>query len=641
MVGSRSLVVVAVVSALLATAAVIAPPAGAEGTPTFNIDSVSIQEQNGGVGSLRFTITLDDPPTSGSRSVQYQTSPVTATERQFGSSCSTAADYLETFDALSLSENNPTGFVDVTICSDTFDEADETFNVTLFSPSSGSSIGTGTGVGTILDNDPLPSVSVPSANLSEGNAGTNNRTVPVTLSAASGRAVSFAYETRTTGTATAGAGCAGTTDFVTTSGTVVFPVGSTTPSTPLTLPVCGDTRDEPNETVRIRLSSFTNATGPSTDRTATIVDDDASTSTVAVGNTVASEASTVPSLSFPISLSGPAGQAITVNFATASGTATGGTSCTSRVDFINRSGSVTIPAGSTTATVSVSVCDDVLDELSESMVLNLTSAPDAAGISDNQGRGSIRDDDATPVLNLASAASVREGNTGTTQLRVVYTLTTNGSLQASGRPITYRFSTASLSALGGSCPGADFASQNLTRTINPGSRAGIIPISVCGDTTREATETMRWTASNLVGAIAGNLTGTGTILNDDGPALSVVDRSVTEGNGQQQRVTVRVNLSSAAPQAGRFSYSTTGGTAIPSNGPLCQVNSTNDFIRNTLNPVNVPAGATSVTLSFDICGFTQFELDDTVRITITSSDFVAIGDGEGILTIVNDDPLPG
>jgi hypothetical protein len=84
-----------------------------------------------------------------------------------------------------------------------------------------------------------------------------------------------------------------------------------------------------------------------------------------------------------------------------------------------------------------------------------------------------------------------------------------------------------------------------------------------------------------------------------------------------------------------------GGTAIPSSGPFCQTNSTNDFIPRTSSPVSVPAGATFVSVSFDICGFTRFERDDQIKVTLTSSDFVAIGDGEGFLTIVNDDPLPG
>jgi hypothetical protein len=291
--------------------------------------------------------------------------------------------------------------------------------------------------------------------------------------------------------------------------------------------------------------------------------------------------------------------------------------------------------------VAVTLCNDVLDEIDETFSLDLSSAPGSAGISDNQGTGTIFDDDAAPTLAVSSAASVKEGNSGTTVLRVLYLLTRDGHLQASGRPITFSFNTASISALGGSCPGADFSSQNVSKTINPGTRVGAINIAVCGDTVLEATETMRWTASNVVGALSGNLTGTGTILNDDGPVASVVDASFTEGNGRQTRVSIRIDLSAAAPQAGRIFFSNLNGTAIPGSGTFCQPSSTTDFIPRTTSPVNVPAGATFVTLSFDMCGFTQFELDDQIKITLTSSDFVAIGDGEGFLTIVNDDPLPG
>ena len=41
---------------------------------------------------------------------------------------------------------------------------------------------------------PVDISAAPNVDAAEGNAGTNNRTVPVTLSAASGRAVSFAYD---------------------------------------------------------------------------------------------------------------------------------------------------------------------------------------------------------------------------------------------------------------------------------------------------------------------------------------------------------------------------------------------------------------------------------------------------------------
>src|SRR5581483_3979608 len=40
-------------------------PANATGSPTLDINSATIQEGDGGVGSLQFTVTLSNPPTNG------------------------------------------------------------------------------------------------------------------------------------------------------------------------------------------------------------------------------------------------------------------------------------------------------------------------------------------------------------------------------------------------------------------------------------------------------------------------------------------------------------------------------------------------------------------------------------------------
>ncbi len=631
------------VTAALAGGGLAVRPAGAGEAPSFSIDSVTIQEQNGGVGSLRFTVALTGAHPSGA-GVQYQTSPVTATEGAGSSSCNTTRDYIETFGAVSMLSAETTAFVDVNICSDTFDEPDETFNVTLFSPTGGSVIGTGVGVGTILDNDAVPTLTVNSTSVTEGNAGTNQRTIPVSLSTASGRTVTFNYATQPTGTATAAATCGGAADYATSSGSITIPAGATTPSTALTLPICGDTVDEPNQTFGLRISNVVNANGPSSDRTITITDDDATSATVSVNNVSRSESNAT--LTFTVSLSTTAGSAVGVNYATAAQTATAGTSCTTGVDYVTRTGNVSIPAGSTSGSVAITLCNDALDENSETFALNLTSATGAAGISDNQGIGTITDNDPTPVLAVSSARTVVEGNTGIRNLQVVWTLTTDGSLQASGRTITFRIATANGTAIAGTCgtSGVDYESVDRTVTINPGSRVGVVNIRVCGDTVVEAGETLTWTVTNIVNATPSSTTGTGTgtIRNDDGAAITITDRSVTEGNGNSQLSTsLTVNFASPAPAAGTLSF-TLGGTAVGASGTLCGAapNGT-DYLRRTTSPVSFAAGATSVSVNFFVCRDTQFELNDTIEVSLVTADWFSISDSLGVLTIVNDDPLPG
>ena len=86
--------------------------------------------------------------------------------------------------------------------SDVRDEADETFVVNLSNPTN-ATIADAQGVGTIIDNDPTPSLSINSVSRNEGRSGTTNFTFTVRLSAASGLPVTVAWATAN-GTATAG-----------------------------------------------------------------------------------------------------------------------------------------------------------------------------------------------------------------------------------------------------------------------------------------------------------------------------------------------------------------------------------------------------------------------------------------------------
>lgn len=79
-------------------------------------------------------------------------------------------------------------------------------------------------------------------------------------------------------------------------------------------------------------------------------------------------------------------QNVTVNFATADGSAS------SASDYVTNSGTVTFLPGQTSRTITVQVNGDTLDELDQSFVVNLTG-PVRATISDGQGVGTITDED--------------------------------------------------------------------------------------------------------------------------------------------------------------------------------------------------------------------------------------------------------
>ena len=145
------------------------------------------------------------------------------------------------------------------------DEADETFAVQLSAPVR-ATIADGTGTGTIIDDDPTPTLRVNDVTVTEGAASTTKKAAfRVTLSAVSGRAVSVRF-------ATANATATAPGDYAAASGTATVPAGATGATVAVT--VKGDGAKEANETFRVNLSSPTNATIADAQGTGTITNDD-------------------------------------------------------------------------------------------------------------------------------------------------------------------------------------------------------------------------------------------------------------------------------------------------------------------------------------------------------------------------------
>jgi hypothetical protein len=92
---------------------------------------------------------------------------------------------------------------------------------------------------------------------------------------------------------------------------------------------------------------------------------------------------------FTVRLSEASAQTVTVNYATADGTATAGT------DYQPANGTLTFAPGETSKTVTVLVNGDIQNEDDETFFANLTN-PTNATVSDAQGNGTITDNDPPP-----------------------------------------------------------------------------------------------------------------------------------------------------------------------------------------------------------------------------------------------------
>jgi hypothetical protein len=99
---------------------------------------------------------------------------------------------------------------------------------------------------------------------------------------------------------------------------------------------------------------------------------------------------------FTVRLSKPSAQQVTVNFATADGTAQSGTGFTTADnDYVATAGTMTFAPGQTAKTVTVLVNADANPETDERFTVNLSGARHAS-VADPTGAGTIYNDDPPP-----------------------------------------------------------------------------------------------------------------------------------------------------------------------------------------------------------------------------------------------------
>jgi hypothetical protein len=269
--------------------------------PSLSIDDVSVTEGNSGTVTATFTVTLS-PPSTSTVTVNYATANGTATTAD--------GDYVATSGMLTFAPGETTKTIPVTVNGDVKYEDDETFFVNL-SGATNAAIGDGQGKGTILNDDPAPSLSINDVVVTEGNSGSVGAVFTVSLSAVSGRTTTVSFAT-TDGTANAGS------DYLAASGTLSFPPGTTTQT--IMVSVLGDVMPEPTEYFFVDLSSPTNATLADSRGQGTIVNDDGRS------------ALCLPIVSLPYTISAQGNYCLIQNLSTA---ITSGNAITVNSDFVN------------------------------------------------------------------------------------------------------------------------------------------------------------------------------------------------------------------------------------------------------------------------------------------------------------------
>ena len=495
---------------------------------------------------------------------------------------------------VTLSNGNlvvPAGVTSFTITvptiSDTVHESDETINL---------SVGGVVAVGTILDNDTVPTVqSVTNDSKSEG----SDLVHTVTLSNASDSVTNLAF-TLTDGTASAtdhgapvfsnGVSLVG--------GNLIVPAGVS--SFTVTIPTVDDNLAEPSETLNLSVGGV-NALG-------TILDNDAAPTITAIENTSVIEGG---NLVYQVGLSNQSSTPTTFAYSIGGGSASSsdfGTPVFSNgVTYDAVTGLITVPAGVNNFSVTVPTTQDALYEANETVPLV---------IGGKAGIGTIIDNDIAPSLSV-NDISVNEAAGSAT-----FTVTLSA---ASGLAVSVNYSTADGTALAGS----DYTAASGSLTFAPGETSKTITVAITNDALFEGNigETFNLNLSAASNATIADTQGVATIVdNDVAPTIqNISSATVTEGSDLVHTVT----LSNASDTASSFAYTLTGNTA-----------SAGDFGTPTFSNgvtlsngiLTVPAGVTSFTITIPTIADTEHETDETLTLNV--------GGVNAIGTILDNDAVP-
>ncbi|WP_218189572.1 S-layer family protein, partial [Pseudomonas sp. PA15(2017)] len=485
----------------------------------------------------------------------------------------------------------------------------QTINDTVFEPTETFTLTVGgkTGTATIIDNDPVPTVSTVSSavdntggQVDEG----DNAVFTVNLTNASSTATTFSLALNA-GTATAGSDYNGTltnqsfsngVTFNAANGTITVPAGVT--SFTVTVPTLDDTVFEQTESFSLTVGGKTG--------TATIIDNDPVPTVSTVSSAVDSTGGQVDegdNAVFTVNLTNASSTPTTFSLALNAGTATAGSdyngtltnqSFSNGVTYNAANGTVTVPAGVTSFTVTVQTINDTVFEPTETFSLT---------VGGKTGTATIIDNDPVPTVSTVSSAVDNAGGQVDEGDNAIFTVNLTN---ASSTPTTFSLALNAGTAVAGSDYNGTLTNQSFSNgvtynattgqvTVPAGVSSFTVTVPTINDTVHEQTETF---TLNVGGKV-----GTATIIdNDPVPTVKTIDvgqpgtadDNVVEGNN----LVFNVTLSNASSIPTVLSFNATGTATANVDYKLTAQSFSNGVTYDaTTGKITVPAGVTSFSVT--------------------------------------------
>ncbi len=431
--------------------------------------------------------------------------------------------------------------------------------------------------------------------------------------------------------------------------TVTLNAGAT--STTFTVPTVNDNTDEDDGTLQVFVND---GTGYSAGQGAvvTVRDDDDPTPRVsfALGTSTVPEAGGTGEVDVVLTAPAPSG-GLTLRYSVA-GTGTAG----SGNDFtIQNSGTVSVAAGTASATISVVINDDSTVENAETVILTLAGGAGYTLGSTTVQTLTITDNDGPtlPSASFTSASSSAAESAGTQSLPV------DLSSAAPSGGLTLRYSVTG-SAVPGS--GNDFTIQSSgTVSVAAGDTSTTISVAINDDGAVENAETVVLTLTGGTGYTVGAPSvHTLTITDNDGTGQAILSLSgpagADEGDSGTSDKYFTVSLSRAPSRfvswrlcfTGTATIDASGGGTIPANADYQAISGQTPIDLSGRSPVCTdrlfrPSSSLANTdIGVRIKGDTDSESDETVIATLSIDDGpadVVLGTSAATYTIRNDDDI--
>ena len=383
---------------------------------------------------------------------------------------------------------------------------------------------------------------------------------------------------------------------------VTWNAGDTADKT-VRLPVFQDTSHEENETVNLRVEALTGGatSGPVTDATLTITDDDPTLGFAAATYSVGEDGGSV---SIAVERAGYTGGTSTFTYSLPFGTANAS-------DFSHTPSVLTFAPGETTKTITIDITNDAVNERDETFSVQV-GAVSGGTVSRHSAVVTILNDDPLPTVSIADTRVV-EADAGTRT--AVFTVTRTGLID---RNVVVNVRTADGTAVAGE----DYVSVGVpTPTqlfIPPNAGSGSVTVSTYGDTIVEGDKTFTAEISTPVNATIARARAVGTIEdNDTSTGVPTVQFGAREFRAQEGAgvATLVVTRSGDSSFPMTVNYSTALWVGTPGPGSAWD---RNDYTY-TLGTLRFAAGETSKEVQIFITDDALVEGDELMLVALSAA----------------------